>query len=147
VNVSIETEVNGPFLLRSPNRGFSRYSRGLLNAPEDVVIVRQDAGGKAAVGHLLSGDFGPNCLVAPDLPAREHLSEMSPRKTVYIVAQRIESEPIEVAGFPFLKQLAVAEMSEQTLGIGNLREPLPSSGQYPLEDGLPWPKQVEAVAT
>jgi hypothetical protein len=61
---------------------------------------------------------------------------MSPRKTVHVVAQRIEPEPIKVAGFPLFKQLAVAEMSEQAIRISDLREPLAASGQHPLADGL-----------
>ena len=38
--------------------------------------------------------------------------------------------------FRFSKQLPVAEMGEQSVGIGDLREPLAASRQRPAEDGL-----------
>jgi hypothetical protein len=60
----------------------------------------------------LGGDFGANRLVARGFPAREHLRKMWPKKRVRVIAQRIEPEPIEAAGFSFFKQLAVADMSE-----------------------------------
>jgi hypothetical protein len=61
---------------------------------------------------------------------------MSPRKTVDVAAQRIDPEPIEAARFTFLKQLAVPETSEETIRIGDSCEPVASSRQQPLEDGL-----------
>ena len=69
-------------------------------------------------------------------PECAHLGEMSPRRAVHIVAQRIEPEPIEAAGFTFLKQSAVPEMSEETIGIDDLREPLAASPHPPLGDGF-----------
>ena len=147
VNVSIETEVNGPFLLRSPKADSSGRSRGLLNAPEHVVIVSQNAGGKAPIRHLLRGNLRANRLVAGGLPAREHLGKMSPRETVHVVAQTVEPVAIEVAGLALLELLAVAEIGEQTLGIGDFREPLRPLDNSRSKTVCAWPNRVEAVVT
>jgi hypothetical protein len=60
---------------------------------------------------------------------------MGTGKRVQVIPQPVAPGAIKVAGFTFLKQLAVAKMSEQTIGIGEVREPLAASGQDPIEDG------------
>ena len=61
---------------------------------------------------------------------------MGTRKRVHVIPQPVEPVAIKVAGFTFLKQLAVAKMSEQTIGIGEVREPLAASRQHSLEDSF-----------